>query len=151
VTSLPWFRDEDIGPAVDTAEAVMKQHGLERREAPARPYKVYDLEPEMIFTLSDDEKVALGELERDYEGYVLYAAHNGGSGKITGYADLWDPKTGSSKHSNTRVIVTIGGEGLCLFDTKYEVRHRWKHCEPRPDTLGEQLKALMAQMQAVRS
>ena len=69
-------------------------------------------------------------------------------GKITGYADLWDPDTGHRQHSNTRVIVTIGGEGLCLFDTKYEVRHRWQHREPPPDTLGERLGELLKQLAA---
>ena len=58
------------------------------------------------------------------------AARNGGSGKITGYADLWDPATGHREHSKTRVIATVGGEGLCLFDTKFEVRHRWKSRAP---------------------
>ena len=28
------------------------------------------------------------------------------------------------------MLVTYGSEGLCLYDTKYEVRHRWKHREP---------------------
>ena len=29
--------------------------------------------------------------------------------------------------------MTCGREGLCLYDTKYEVRHRWKHREPPQD------------------
>ena len=31
MTSLPWFRDEDIFEAIDIAEAVMRRHGLETR------------------------------------------------------------------------------------------------------------------------
>ena len=53
---------------------------------------------------------------------------------MTGYATLWEPSS-----TPDRVIVTLGREGLCLYDTKYEVRHRWKSAAPPPDTLGEQL------------
>jgi len=95
--------------------------------------KVYDLLPGQVFTLSDGEKVTLLVLERDFEGYVNASQRDGGSGKITGYADLWDPTTGASSYSKSRVIVTRGREGLCLYDCKYEVRHRWKHREPPKD------------------
>jgi hypothetical protein len=44
--------------------------------------------------------------------------------------------------------VTYGHEGLCLYDTKYEVKHRWKHCAPQPDDLREKLKELMELMTA---
>jgi hypothetical protein len=137
VEALPWFPDCEIEPMRTAFEQIMADHGWEKVVPvignDAIGTKVYDLEPEQIFTLSDDEKVPLGDLEKDYEGYVLYSARNSGSGKITGYADLWDPATGRREHSKTRVIVTIGSEGLCLFDTKYEVRHRWKSCEPSKD------------------
>ena len=54
----------------------------------------------------------------------------GEDGRLRGYADLWDPSTGNGKHSSGRVLVSYGSEGLCLYDTKYEVKHRWKHREP---------------------
>lgn len=136
VDALPWFPDAKIAAMVKAFEQIMADHGWEKvipvigNEAIGT--KVYDLLPEMIFTLSDGEKVTLKELEENYEGYRLYSERNNGTGKITGYADLWDV-TGRNKNSNTRVIVTIGSEGLCLYDTKYEVRHRWKHCEPPKD------------------
>ena len=39
--------------------------------------------------------------------------------------------------------MTYGREGLCLFDTKYEVRHRWKHRAPQADLIGDKLRELM--------
>jgi hypothetical protein len=137
VARLPWFPDCEIEPMCTAFEQIMAEHGWEKVipviGTEAVGTKVYDLQPEMVFTLSDGETVTLADLEKAFEGYVHYAARNGGSGKITGYADLWDSGTGHRQHSNTRVIVTIGSEGLCLFDTKYEVRHRWKSCEPPKD------------------
>jgi hypothetical protein len=44
----------------------------------------------------------------------------------------------------------MGGTGLCLYDTKTGISHRWAHCAPPPDVLGERLKTLMAAME-VRS
>ena len=148
VDTLPWFIDSDIDALREGCEEIMREHGWEKVIPVIGPEaagtKVYDLLPGQVFTLSDGEKVPLSDLERDYEGYVIVAARNGGSGKITGYADLWDPATGHREHSNTRVIVTIGSEGLCLYDTKSEVRHRWKDRAPKPDRdLGEQFTALM--------
>lgn len=148
VDALPWFPDAEIATVVTAFEQIMADHGWKKVipviGTEAIGTKVYDLEPDMVFPLSDGEKVPLADLERDYEGYVRAAMCDGGSGKITGYATLWDD-TGHSQHSNTRVIVTIGSEGLCLYDTKYEVRHRWKSRKPPKDLteLATELRALV--------
>ena len=93
--------------------------------------KVYDLLPGQIFTLSDGEQITLEDLERLARRGVGLGDH--GEVPLKGYASLWDPGTGGGLHSSTRVLVTCGSEGLCLYDTKYEVRHRWKHREPPKD------------------
>jgi Bifunctional DNA primase/polymerase, N-terminal len=131
VDALPWLTDSAIAPMLAACEQIMAGCGWEKVVPvigkDAIGAKVYDLLPGQIFTLSDGEQIALEDLERLARSGVGLGEH--GEGRLTGYASLWDPGTGSSQHSSTRVLVTYGREGLCLFDTKYEVRHRWKHCE----------------------
>ena len=103
----------------------MASHGWEKAVpvigTEAAGTKVYDLVPDQLFTLSDDEQVTLRELERDWR-----SVHGPQRAAEEGLRrSLGSDPPGSSKYSNTRVLVTFGGEGLCLFDTKYEVRHRW--------------------------
>ena len=135
VDALPWLADSD-----DRADArrLRGDHGGCGWEKvvpvigkDAIGTKVYDLLPDQIFTLSDGEQITLDELE-DWRAAASASAITA-SGRLRGYANLWDPSTGGGPHSSTRVLVTYGSEGLCLYDTKYEVRHRWKHREPPKD------------------
>ena len=84
---LPWFPDDGIEPMRAAFEQIMAEHGLEKVipviGTEAIGTKVYDLLPEMIFTLSDGEKVTLAELEKNYEGYVHVAARDGGTGRCS--------------------------------------------------------------------
>jgi hypothetical protein len=135
VDALPWLADSAIALMLAAFEAIMAGRGWEKvvpaigNEAVGT--KVYDLLPGQIFTLSDGEQIALEDLERLARSGIGLGDH--GEGRLRGYASLWDPGTGGGLHSSTRVLVNCGSEGLCLFDTKYEVRHRWKHCEPPKD------------------
>lgn len=138
--ALPWFPDDGFHDALVIAQEVMEAHGLVKIEKPINPNsggKVFDLKPEQIFTLTDGEKISLKDLEEI-----------AGVGRITGYADLWDPTTGTSKHSSSRVLVGMSNTGLRLYDTKEQVSHRWAHRGPQPDILRERMKALMARMAA---
>jgi hypothetical protein len=140
VDALPWLADSAIVPMLAAFEEIMASCGWEKRVPAigkdAVGTKVYDLEPEMVFRLSDGTEVTLEELGgMAKRGMTLGYDHDNPSGdnRLRGYANLWDPATGSGDHSSTRVLVTYGSEGLCLYDTKYEVRHRWKRCEPPKD------------------
>ena len=132
VDALPWLADDAIAPMLAAFVEIMVASGWAEvvpaigREAIGS--KVYDLLPGQIFTLSDGERITLEDLEQLARGRV--GPGDNGEGPLKGHASLWDPDTGTGAHSNTRVLVTYGSEGLCLFDTKYEVRHRWKHREP---------------------
>jgi hypothetical protein len=147
VDALPWLADCAIAPMLVAFEEIMAACGWKKvvpaigNEAVGS--KVYDLLPGQIFTLSDGEQIALEDLERLARRGIGSGDH--GEGRLRGYASLWDPDTGGGLRSNTRVLVTCGGEGLCLFDTKYEVRHRWKHREPLKDLteLATLLQALV--------
>jgi bifunctional DNA primase/polymerase-like protein len=140
VDALPWLADSALPPMLAACEEIMVACGWEKVVPAigkdAIGTKVYDLKSEMIFKLSDGTEVTLAELEdMAKRGMTLGDDHDNPSGdnRLRGYASLWDPSTGSGDHSSTRVLVTYGREGLCLFDTKYEVRHRWKHREPPKD------------------
>jgi hypothetical protein len=147
---LPWLEDRELTPMLAAFEAIMIDSGWEKVVPvigkKAINTKVYDLLPDQIMTLSDGEKVTLAELE-DYARHGIGCGHRGEE-PLRGYADLWDPSTGSGPHSSTRVLVTFGHEGLCLFDCKYEVKHRWKDRAPQPDKIAEKLKELMKAHQA---
>jgi hypothetical protein len=141
VDALPWLADSAIALMLAAFEQIMAGCGWEKvvpvigNEAVGT--KVYDLLPGQIFTLSDGEQITLEDLERLARG----GGGGGGLGDhgevpLKGYASLWDPSTGGGLHSSTRVLVTYGREGLCLYDTKYEVRHRWKHRELPQDFTG---------------
>jgi Bifunctional DNA primase/polymerase, N-terminal len=135
VDALPWLADSAIAPMLAAFEKIMAACSWEKvvpaigNEAVGT--KVYDLLPGQIFTLSDGEQIALEDLERLARSGI--GLGDNGEGRLRGCASLWDPSTGGGLHSSTRVLVTYGSEGLCLFDTKYEVRHRWKHREPPKD------------------
>ena len=124
----------------------MRKHGLDTRGVAQQQHiKVYDLTPEQVFTLWDGDQVTLEALERDFDVYRFWAERTTARGQVRGYGTLWEPST-----TEDRVIVTVGREGLCLYDTKTEIKHRWKDREPSPDALGEQIKVLMAQMEAAQ-
>ena len=146
----PGWRIPQIAPMLAAFEEIMAGCGWEKVVPAigkdAIGTKVYDLLPEQIFTLSDGEQITLEDLERLARRGVGLGDH--GEDRLTGYASLWDPSTGGGLHSSTRVLVTCGREGLCLYDTKYEVRHRWKSAAPQPDMIGEQLRELMKLMMA---
>jgi hypothetical protein len=135
VDALPWLADSAFAPMLAAFEQIMAACGwakvIPAIGKDAIGSKVYDLLPGQIFTLSDGEQITLEDLERLARSGAGLGDH--GEGRLTGYASLWDPSTGDGLHSSTRVLVTCGSEGLCLFDTKYEVRHRWKHREPPKD------------------
>jgi hypothetical protein len=152
---LPWLADSAIAPMLAAFEQIMAGCGWEKVVPvigkDAIGAKVYDLEPEMTFKLSDGTEITLEELgDMAKRGMTLGDEHDNPSGdnRLRGYASLWDPSTGSGDHSSTRVLVTYGREGLCLYDTKYEVRHRWKRAAPQPDMIGEKLRELMKSMTA---
>ena len=148
---LPWFPDAGIYKALDIAEVVMAKHGLQQRHAAVQPSAAkdaYDITPEQIWTLSDGETIALGELETSLEGYRFASSRGGGNGEVRGYASLWDPASIPGVTDPGRVKALRGGTGLILHDFKTGISHRWKHCEPKPDTLKETLKELMKGMMA---
>lgn len=129
--TLPWFPDEDIGAALNIAETIMKKHGLERQakvDPMAGVSKLFDLEPAMKFTLADGGVVTLAELEEYAKcGMTLGDYKNPCSdNRLAGYATIWDPKS----TTRDRVLVNYGSTGLCLWDTKTEISHRWRHRQP---------------------
>jgi len=148
VDALPWLTDSEIAPMLAAFAAIMAGHGWQKvilvLGTEAIGTKVFDLLPDMIFTLSDGEQITLEALER----LALLEMAGGAPEPLRGYADLWDPATGHSKFSNSRVLVTYGREGLCLYDTKYEVRHRWASTARPADLIGDQLRDLMQRMTA---
>ena len=71
--------------------------------------KVYDLEAEMVFTLSSGERVSW----KNWKQMI-------GRGKrLKGYATIWDPKS----QTPDRVLVNKGVAGLALWDTKTGISH----------------------------
>jgi hypothetical protein len=131
--ALPWLADCELAPMLAAFADIMAGCGWSKvvpvlgRHATGT--KVYDLYPHQVFTLADETRLPLPVLEQWARSGVTLG-ERGNEQPLKGYADLWDADTGRRKFSNTRVLVTYGSEGLCLFDTKYEVRHRWKHREP---------------------
>jgi hypothetical protein len=151
VDSLPWFPDADILAALDLAETIMADHGLVRKENPtaytgAQVSRVYDLEPEMVIRLADDSMETLADLEDMVAAGINYLGDHHDPKRLAGYANLWDP----TSTTRDRVLIGCGATGLCLYDTKFEISHRWKHRAPPPDELGDRIKALMAQHRAER-
>ena len=131
---LPWFADADIGELIELCESTMEGLGL--RQVAVRidnryGEKVYDLEADMVFTLSSGERVRLSELEQ----------MTGRGKRLKGYATLWDPKS----QTPDRILVNRGVAGLALWDTKTGISHRWKWLADSNDLefqrqLGELLK-----------
>ena len=130
VDALPWLADFEIMLVLAAFEAIMASCGWEKAVPvignEAAGTKVYDLLPDQLFTLSDGEQITLRELEElALQAMASQRTADEGLRRFVGS----DPP-GHSKFSNTRVLVTYGREGLCLFDTKYEVRHRWASAAP---------------------
>jgi hypothetical protein len=155
VDSLPWFPDEDIMTALALAETIMMQHGLlakretvKGRHGPGYTRLVYDLEPDDVIRLANDDEITLEELELHMKAGLMttlvgYSERERMcvSMRLAAYANLWDP----ASTTRDRVLISIGSTGLCLWDTKNpDVSHRWKHRAPPPDELGDQIRALMA-------
>ena len=71
VDALPWFYDAHIDALRDGCEQIMADHGWEKvipvigPEAVRAPRSTTS-NREKIFTLSDDEKVPLADLEEDF-------------------------------------------------------------------------------------
>ena len=138
---LPWFPDQDIPAMLAGIETIMAGSGLAMVDEPAhtracRAKSVFDLEPDMVFTLSNNRTLTLGELE----AFALAApfSFKARNQKVVGYATLWDP----TSDTPDRVSVLIGASGLCLHDFKTGITHRWKDRAPPPDPIAEHLNAL---------
>ena len=82
----------------------------------------------MKFTLADGERGhARGAGGVAKAGMTLGDYKNPCSAnRLAGYATIWDPKS----TTRDRVLVNYGSTGLCLWDTKTGISHRWKHREP---------------------
>lgn len=118
---LPWFPEADIPEMIAACEQVMAALGLEQIVVPqgaAYGEKVYDLEPDMVITLSTGERIRLDELEQ-----------RAGASRIKACASLWDP----ASKTPDRVLVNRGNAGLTLWDTKHGVSHRWAALSPAED------------------
>ena len=110
---LPWFPDADIFQVCDLCEEIMRAHGLVQRspEGGRQGYgakQVFDLKPEMVFTLSDGDQMTLAELEdhaRVWQPLRLEDAP-----RLVGYATLWDPDSTTPD----RVHVLIGVDRVCF-------------------------------------
>jgi hypothetical protein len=170
--SLPWFQNEGVIPpfrygdekqwvieeemeALGIAEVIMHKHGLVRR-ATAKTHRqghaargsdrVYDLEPDDEIKLANGDEITLEDLEfrlkngmktlPDVDALTRCPTEI----RLAAYANIWDP----ASTTPDRVLISIGSTGLCLWDTKTSISHRWKHRAPPPDDLGDQLRALMA-------
>jgi hypothetical protein len=94
-----------------------------------------------MFTLADGETLTLEKLEGYAKAGMTLGDYKNpcSDNRLAGYATIWDPKS----TTRDRVLVNYGSTGLCLWDTKTRISHRWKHRGPQPDLLGERLKALM--------
>ena len=77
---------------------------------------VYDRTPDMKIKLQDGRVVTLGELEP-----MVRAA-----GKLFAYA----PWSKSKNPRSTRILASISGDGLALFDFKTRISHRWASRKP---------------------
>jgi hypothetical protein len=101
----------------------------------------------MVIQLANEDEITLAELELDVKnGTKTLNSVDALTGcatsiRLAAYANLWDP----ASTTPDRVLISYGATGLCLYDTKFEISHRWKHRAPPPDNLGDQLKALFAQ------
>jgi DNA polymerase I-like protein with 3'-5' exonuclease and polymerase domains len=133
---LPWFPDQDIKTMLAGCETIMAGFGLkvvESAVSKGRATSVFDLEPGMLFTLSDDSTMTLEDLEDLVRSDL--EAPEGTHRRLVGYASLWDPTTTTTN----RVSVLIGATGLCLHDFKTGITHRWRDNAPPPDALGARL------------
>jgi hypothetical protein len=146
IGALPWFPDGDQHKQIKIADTIMTQHGLLLRWDEKEPNvgtKIFDLTPEMVFTLSDGEQLTLAELEEDIDTLQRLNGR-----RVTGYATIWDP----ASTTPDRVLVNAGRDGLTLWDCKHDTSHRWRSRAPQPDKIAEMLKELMKAHQAkVRS
>jgi hypothetical protein len=150
VDTLPWFPDEGIPTALDLAETIMTKHGLVPRQESrtiARSSgligsceRVYDLEPDMVIQLADDSEITLAELEEKLYAGLKSLGKPARPVRLAAYANLWEEST-----TRDRVLIALGSTGLCLWDTKYDQSHRWKHCAPPFDDLTARLDALLDQ------
>jgi hypothetical protein len=132
LSDLPWFPEIDIPSMIGECEQVMVDLGLEQIIATQTHMpgeRVYDLKPDDIIMLSDGERLTLAELDK-----------RAGVSRIKAFANIWD------KESKTRDRVLVnrsGGAGLCLWDTKTGVSHRWQSLSPAEDPeFMRQLKEL---------
>jgi len=122
IDELPWFPESDIPEMIAACEQEMLALDLEQIIVPqGTPYgeKVYDLEPDMVITLSTGERISLADLE-----------HRAGAGRIKASAALWDPQ---SKTPDRVLVNKSRSAGLTLWDTKHGVSHRWAALAPTED------------------
>ena len=99
----------------------------------------------MKFTLADGDMVTLAKLEGYAKAGMTLGDYKNpcSANRLAGYATIWDPKS----MTRDRVLVNYGSTGLCLWDTKTGISHRWKH-RAAPAPLTELMAVLKAMMQA---
>lgn len=118
---LPEFPPHEVWDMVNTLEAVMIERGLLMAPGGGRmdgkqPLYVYDLRPEQVFQLKDGSEVTIAELEAMVRT----------SGKEEGYARIWDAKS----NCNDRIKCNQSGQGLSLWDSDTDIRHRLTSRQP---------------------
>jgi hypothetical protein len=117
--ALPIFPAEDIEALRDALDEAYEHLGFFPASL-VRPDSIkervlYDLEPEQVFELSDGvTKLTLAQLDEELR--------KGRNIREEGYARIWDKTSGSPD----RVKVNLSREGLSLWDTRTEVRHRFR-------------------------
>jgi hypothetical protein len=122
LSDLPCFPDADIPSMITECEQVMQGLGLERiaaAQAHTPGERIFDLKPDDVMMLADGERITLRELEK-----------RAGTERIKGFANIWDP---DSKTRDRVLVNRSGGAGLCLWDTKHSVSHRWASLSPAED------------------
>jgi len=117
--ALPIFPAEDIEALRDALDEAYQRLGFFPAST-ARPDSIkervlYDLEPEQVFELSDGvTELTLAQLDEELR--------KGRNIREEGYARIWDRTSGSPD----RVKVNLSREGLSLWDSHTEVRHRFR-------------------------
>lgn len=139
VDALPWFAEADILVMLGHCEAIMAAHGLapiKSTHEASGAHRIHDLEPAMEIRMADDSIMTLIELE----DHARVRGKLADGSRLLAYATPWDPV-----ERTPRVLVNVGADGLCLWDSKYEVSHRWKHRAPPPELseLATELRALV--------